>query len=169
MTEGTRSVLFGSHNPLMHGYCVLKAWRHLYKCNPEPWELVCILVHDLGHIGLNYLSDPLQKNAHWVMGAVIARWLCGEKGFKLCAGHTNKSGYLLSALKLADKYSWVVAPLWWLHSNDRVEGLDRLRGTKVETFIKAMKEQCDNNDWRDCHDWLLEQRRLNESDHSRVT
>jgi predicted HD phosphohydrolase len=71
MTQGTISILFGCHS-VIHSYYVLRAWKILYKTYPEPWQAICIFLHDIGHYGLNYLDDYEQKKIHWIKGAEIA-------------------------------------------------------------------------------------------------
>lgn len=117
MTEGTKSLLIGCHNFIIHPLMVIKAWHWWFKTWPEPWQIVCIFIHDLGLAGRQYLSDPAAKKGHWRLGASWAKRLFGEKGFLFCAGHTPDSMEPRSDLWYADKASWLVAPLWWLWMN----------------------------------------------------
>jgi len=121
MTEGTISYLIGCHSFLIHPLCVLVAWHKEYRRWPKFWELVCIFLHDIGHIGKQYLSDPKQKAGHWILGARIAGKLFGLKGFLMVAGHSKGTGYPRSALYVPDKRSWLEAPYWWLWLNYRAE------------------------------------------------
>ena len=128
MTEGTKSYLIGCHNFFFHPLWVLLAWKLEYKRWPKLWQIICIFLHDIGHLGINYLSDPKMKDRHLVLGAKIAKKFFGMKGFLFIAGHTN-SGYKRSLLWRADKRSWLVAPMWWLWSNYYIEWLSK--GIKV--------------------------------------
>lgn len=139
MTEGTKSYLFGCHQFLAHPLVVILAWKKLYNTYPKPWEIVCIFLHDVGHIGKNYLSDYEQKKEHWKLGANIAYRLFRSKGFYLVAGHDVNSELPRSQLFWADKYSWLVAPRWWLESNIRVEGFTY----NVDEFLEKAKENWD--------------------------
>lgn len=124
MTEGTKSYLFGCHQFLIHPLCVLWAWRKWFGTWPKFWQIVCIFLHDIGICGRQYLSNKEAKNGHWIEGAYWAKRLFGWKGFYFCAGHTPESKDCLigrSQLWYADKYSWVVAPMWWLWNNFRIE------------------------------------------------
>ncbi len=121
LSEGTISVLFGCHQFLIHPLCVLVAWYKEYKSLPNFMELCCIFLHDIGHVGLQYLSDPEQKKLHWVGGAYWAFRFFGIDGFLLVAGHSAQSGFPRSKLYLPDKKSWLVAPDWWLDSNGHFE------------------------------------------------
>ena len=121
MSEGTISYLIGCHHFFLHPLWVLVAWIKEYRSFPKPWELACIFLHDIGHIGKEYLTDPKQKAEHWKLGAIIAGKLFGEKGFLMVAGHSKGSGFPRSKLFVPDKKSWIVAPAWWLRSNSWFE------------------------------------------------
>lgn len=141
MTEGTKSYLFGCHQFFMHPFQVIRAWRKLYGKYPKLWQLVCIFLHDIGHLGKDYLSDYEQKKSHWKMGAKIAHRLFGHKGLIFISGHTTQSsrgmsGYR-SKLFWADKYSWLIAPRWWLKLNDRVEGFNKDRN--LDDWLKNIR------------------------------
>lgn len=123
MREGTKSVLFGCHNPILHGIFVLMAWRLEYKSWPKWWELIGIFLHDIGVWGRQYLSDDKAKIGHWRLGAswtsVIVAYLHGpsKDAYLFVAGHCPKeSGAIKSKLWKPDKRVWIVAPmclLWW--------------------------------------------------------
>lgn len=123
MSEGTKSWLFGCHS-IMHSWYVIKAWKHLYGKWPEFWQIVCILIHDIGYCGKEYLTE--KSNAgHAELGAHIAGVLFGAKGWLLVAGHSRSSAVKwnmpLSELEAPDDYSWILAPMWWLKTNYYVE------------------------------------------------
>jgi len=131
MTEGTKSYLIGCHQFLLHPLWVLLAWRLEYKSWPKWWELICILSHDIGICGRQYLSDDKAKIDHWIKGARLAQnvvWVVSHKvglyvrAYNCCAGHCpSESGVLESRLSRPDKRSWLVAPMWWLWWNYWVE------------------------------------------------
>lgn len=116
MRQGTVSVLVGCHS-IVHSLLVIRGWKLVYGRYPEFWQIVCILVHDIGHWGLDYIDDPSKKNEHWRLGAQVAGWLYGSLGIALTAGHCSKSGFPMSEMRLPDKYSWVIAPNIWLWLN----------------------------------------------------
>lgn len=138
MTEGTKSYLIGCHQFLIHPIIIVIAWKKHFGTMPLLWELICIFLHDIGHIGLDYLSDYKQKKIHYKKGALIADKLFGLKGFLLVAGHTTQSGYNKSKLFWADKYSRVITPIWWLRLNNKIEGFDPPR--PLGTWRKLVKE-----------------------------
>jgi hypothetical protein len=142
MTEGTKSYLFGCHQFLIHPLVVILAWKKLYKTYPKPWEIVCIFLHDVGHIGKQYLTHYSEKKEHWKLGAKIARQLFGFKGGVLVASHTSASGIGRGRMFWADKYSWLIAPRRWLEWNDKLEGFNGDR--TLDEFLAAAKENWEN-------------------------
>ncbi|KKL74497.1 hypothetical protein LCGC14_2064290 [marine sediment metagenome] len=143
MTQGTVSVLFGCHSPI-HSLVVLVAWVKLYHRLPSFWQIVCIFIHDIGHWGKQYLDDYEAKKRHGELGAKVAKYLFGQKGYDLILGHNPYNGTARSALHDPDKYSWVIAPIWWMTSNAIFEPkLQRKGSTKRESaimFKEAMRE-----------------------------
>ena len=120
MKQGTVSVLFGCHS-FVHSILVVMAWKKLYSRWPHLWQITCIFLHDIGHWGKDYLDDYEEKKSHWILGAKAADWLFGWKGYRLCAGHCSHSNETRSELYKADKYSWYIAPTWWLWLNNIAE------------------------------------------------
>jgi len=143
MKQGTASVLFGCHS-FIHSIVVYVAWCKLYHHTPNFWETGCIILHDIGHWGKDYLDDYDQKKKHGELGAKIAMILFGRKGYDLITGHNPYNGSPRSKLHDPDKYSWVIAPLWWMMSNCIFEPkLQRKGNTKRESavmFKEAMRE-----------------------------
>ncbi len=157
MTEGTKSYLIGCHHWLLHPFWVIIAWRKQYGKWPAVWETICIFLHDIGHIGKEYLSDYNQKKEHWKLGAKIALRLVGKKGFLLVAGHTTQSGYPRSRLFIADKRSWLLAPTWWLEWNYRVENY-RSDAAQPRKWKKLVAENIRNGCPKGSHELYLENR-----------
>ena len=160
MKQGTVSVLVGAHSPV-HSLVVLAAWCRLYRRLPALWELVCILVHDWGHWGTQYLDDYEAKKAHWILGARVAKRLFGRKGYDLVAGHCSYDGQSQSALYRPDKYSWVIAPIWWMWTNNVFEPKlvrpDRSKMQSARDFKEAMRLNWATGLTRRGHDIYLEQ------------
>jgi len=137
--QGLVSILIGCHS-VIHSILVLKSWIILYKKWPKPWQIICIFLHDIGHIGLNYLDNIESKNKHWILGANIASYLFGLDGYLLIAGHNTHSGYSISELYKADKYSWYIAPYWWLYWNNIVEPKLKCGMKNKEAVIDFMNQ-----------------------------
>lgn len=130
------------------------AWRRLYGRWPRPWEAVCIALHDVGHIGLDYLDDPEAKAKHWCLGAIWALYLFGSKGWALCAGHSGHSGEPRSMLYKADKLSWTIAPMWWLLWQQVVEPKLNQSGMSRREHARRFREwaiaNCEGR-WSETH------------------
>ena len=160
MKQGTASVLFGCHS-FIHSLVVIVAWRKHHGSWPKFWQLVCILVHDIGHWGKDYLDDYEAKKRHAELGARVAGRLFGERGYALVAGHNAYEGQLQSALYFPDKYSWVIAPLWWMWTNTWFEPkLQRNGSTRWESavmFKEAMRENMEGGFSEQGHDIYLRQ------------
>lgn len=147
MKQGTVSVLFGCHS-LIHSFIVLVAWHKLYGKYPAWWQIVCILLHDIGHWGTNYLDNYEEKKQHYRKGSIWAARLFGQTGFEFVAGHCSYSNGPRSLLHDPDKYSWVIAPIWWMVSNTWFEPkLQRKGNTRRESaimFKEAMRKNMDS-------------------------
>lgn len=158
MAQGTISILFGCHSPI-HSLLVTMAWKRLYGTYPALWQITCIFLHDIGHLGLNYLDDFEAKKKHWRLGARITYTLFGQKGFDLLAGHCSYSGYPASDLYKADKYSWHIAPLWWLYTNTLVEPKLRMGYTRKDAVLKfkaQVRQNIESGAFRSTHTMFLE-------------
>lgn len=158
MKQGTVSIICGCHSPF-HSFQVIRAWRQLYGVWPKPWEIICICLHDIGHIGLQYLDDFEQKKNHWKLGAEIAKRLFGYDGFALCAGHCSHSGFPKSRLYKADKYSWHIAPRWWLWLNTFAEPKLRMgysRWGAVNAFKSQVANSIENGHFKSTHSFYLD-------------
>lgn len=161
ISQGTVSVLVGCHSPI-HSILVVLAWKQVHGRWPEPWELGCIFLHDIGHLGRQYLDDPAQKAEHWRLGADIAGVLFGYRGLALVGGHCEGSGYPKSDMYLPDKTAWANAPMWWLLWHQVVEPRLRPAGVSPWKHAKMIKElfrrNADNANPRDNHIVFMELR-----------
>jgi hypothetical protein len=146
LKQGTVSVIAGCHSPV-HSMIVIIAWHKLYGYWPLWWQVICIFIHDIGHWGKQYLDDYEQKKRHGELGSKIAGWLFGEKGYELVAGHNPYKGIKKSELHDPDKYSWVIAPIWWMTTNAIFEPKLKRKGcTRRESavmFKEAMRKNMD--------------------------
>ncbi len=160
MRQGTWSVLFGCHS-FIHCTVVLVAWMKLYHRFPSFWELMCIYLHDIGHWGKDYLDDYELKKQHHELGAKVCGRLFGKKGFDLVAGHNAYDGQPRSKLYQPDKYSWIIAPCWWMWTNIIFEPkLQRSGSTRQESvvmFKQAMRENWEKGMPKQGHQIYLEQ------------
>ena len=168
MTEGTKSYLIGCHQFLLHPLWVLLAWRLEYKSWPKWWEIICILLHDIGICGRQYLSDDGAKRGHWTKGAELSENIVDKftdnlllpiEAHFMCGGHTEESGYKKSKLARADKRSWLVAPMWWLWCNYWVEWSGKRIGvTPPPLWKKLVAENLKRKNPIDSHELYIKNR-----------
>lgn len=166
MKQGTVSVLWGCHS-LMHSLYVIKAWRRQNKIWPNFRELVCIFLHDIGHLGTNYLDNVFEKENHWILGAEVARNLFGEKGYELIAGHCIYSGRPRNKLYYADKMAMYLLPRWYmiwcgkvepkLHFTEMSQGMTL--GQAVDDWRKKVKANIESGRYEGNHQMYLERKK----------
>ena len=121
MNVGTKSILFGVHQFVLHPLFVLRAWLILYEKWPCPYELLAIMTHDLGYWGAKNM-DGEEGERH---PEVAARWwdpsLLNDASFKSKVAHeilghsrfyAAKQGTGLSKLFRADKLASALYPKW---------------------------------------------------------
>lgn len=132
MKIGTKSVLFGAHQFLIHPVFVFFAWWKLYGFPWDPRLWVAFFVHDLGYLGKPNMDGP-EGDWHVTLGAEIMGWLFDRFG-KCRAGHQDhkyhvswycfcfyhsrfmakRYGVKVSRLCIADKLATSFEP-WWLY------------------------------------------------------
>jgi hypothetical protein len=114
MRVGTKSLLFGVHQVILHPLFVLIAWWHLYG-RPSWRELVCIVIHDWGYWGKPNM-DGAAGEKHPVLGARLARRLFGVEYGNLTLLHSRHYARIVhedpSRLCWADKLSHLYYPTW---------------------------------------------------------
>lgn len=114
---GTRSLLFGVHQFLLHPLFVGIAWGRLFGWAWDPRLWFCFLVHDWGYWGCRSL-DGGQGKRHPMRGAAIVTWLFGSDWGQFTLCHSRWMAWCLnlppSDLCAADKLATSVYP-WWLY------------------------------------------------------
>lgn len=118
MNVGTKSILFGVHQFLIHPIFVARAWWILYRQWPALYEWAAIITHDLGYWGAPNM-DGLEGQAH---PERMAQWWTkhfGEFGERVAfeiLGHSRfyakKYGVPLSKLFRPDKLATALYPKW---------------------------------------------------------
>lgn len=143
MKTGTKSILFGVHQFVIHPFTVLLAWRKLYRSWPTWREAIAIFCHDLGYWGCPNI-DGAEGKQHPRHGAIIAArivgWLewnpriqkfprSGAYSFeieRLTAYHSRdtakKDRRQVSELYAADKYCVFYDPFWLYRLRARLSG-----------------------------------------------
>lgn len=136
---GTKTLLWGVHQPLIHTWFVAAAWGRLYGwrdlLKPGLWAVFAL--HDLGYWGCENLDGP-EGTLHPVRSARLAsrlrlpEWVQAE-----VVGHSRRLcawlGYEQSRLCAADKLATALYPRWlWL-------GLARASGELREYLLEGAR------------------------------
>jgi len=112
MKLGTRSVLFGAHQFLLHPIFLAIAWTMLYGFPFDPRLWVSFFVHDLGYIGLPNMDGPEGK-LHVERGARIMS-IFGSEWADFARFHSRSyaslHGAAPSRLCAADKLATCIVP-----------------------------------------------------------
>ena len=115
MTIGTKSLLFGAHQFLIHPFLVAIAWSKLYSFPRDPRLWIAFFIHDIGYLGKPNLDGPEGKT-HPELGAAIMEKLFGKKWGDLCRYHSRiaaqQSRETPSLLCHADKLATTLTPRW---------------------------------------------------------
>jgi len=115
MKIGTRSVLFGAHQFLIHPVFVAYAWWRLYGIPLDPRLWIAFIVHDLGYLGKPNMDGP-EGEKHPIWAAEFMHGLFGHEWWLLCIGHSRfyakKIGITPSPLCMADKLAVALEPVW---------------------------------------------------------
>lgn len=150
MLGGLRTFLIGYHNPTVHSYYVIKAWKKIYKQYPDSRKFICILLHDIGYITQRDSNVPDDKDIHPLIGAKVCGFLFGRHYYNFCIGHSRayakRMNVPLSSLCYADKYS-VLLISWRVHRV--IYFLDSPMVTKdvVLEFRESCKNWWNENGW----------------------
>src|SRR5258708_5910867 len=84
MTIGTKSILFGAHQFLIHPWFVAAAWWKLYGFPFDPRLWVAFFVHDLGYWGKPNM-DGAEGETHVELGAnIMSALFDGDREPKWC-------------------------------------------------------------------------------------
>lgn len=130
MTVGTKSLLVGVHQVLIHPWFVARAWRRLYGWPWDPRIWIAFFVHDLGYLGSPNM-DGDEGERHPMLGARIMGWMFGPRWFDFALYHSrffvrrvNAEGGAVrpSRLCYADKLAIVVTPKWLYLALARASG-----------------------------------------------
>ncbi len=176
MKQGTKSILFGCHQFIWHPLFVIIGWTLYHNRFPKFWELICIIVHDWGIWGINYLDDPKNKLDHPRFGANIAEKYLGKKAWQLIGGHSlefinsfNKflastsplacedktlPWLKISDLFYADKYSWLLIPNFILSWQYYIE---KFRLSENNKIVRDMAITCLHNK-KDMHKEFIDRK-----------
>lgn len=170
MKIGTKSLLFGVHQIIIHPICVYRAWRYLYG-RPKWREVICIIIHDWGYFGKPNIDGP-EGSRHPEYAARLATKLFGIRYGDLCLYHSRH--YARDAVQepsklcWADKLSIIMEPKWFYLFRARISG--ELREFREEAAADGFMsiDQTDSV-W---YDWIsgfmAEMGRLNSRPYGRI-
>ena len=115
MTVGSKSVLFGAHCFLIHGFFVARGWSMLWGFPWDPRLWAAFFVHDLGYLGSPNM-DGREGEEHVHLGAKIMGLLFGDSWADFTLRHSRywakKHGVRVSRLCYADKLAFAITPGW---------------------------------------------------------
>lgn len=115
MKIGTRSLLFGAHQFLLHPLFLALAWWKLYGAPLDPRLWIAFLVHDLGYWGKADM-DGDEGQRHPELGGRIMARLFGQAWGDFTRLHSRHyaalEGCEPSPLCAADKLVLVITPRW---------------------------------------------------------
>ena len=115
MHVGTKSVLFGAHCFLLHGFFVAKGWSSLYGFPWDPRLWLAFFLHDVGYLGCRDVEGP-EGEEHVRLGARVMGALCGATWAEFTLRHSRhwakKHGVGVSRLCYADKVAFAITPAW---------------------------------------------------------
>lgn len=128
MKVGTKSLLFGAHQFLLHPLFVLIAWVKLFGVPaPRYWFrlIVAAFVHDIGYFDSPEMDGPVGKR-HPEAGAELMRKWFGDEWASWTRRHSRSyaklEGKQVSALAAADKLATVLEPRWLYLLKVRLSG-----------------------------------------------
>jgi len=153
MKTGTKSLLFGVHQFLIHPVVVLIAWIKINKSVPNLKELFCIVIHDWGYWGKANMDDEAGER-HPEFAAKIANWLFGKEYHDFCLYHSRhyarNNGVQPSELCWADKLSITHEPWWFYLPRAWLSG-ELFEYRKIADGTGFMPISASHREW---YDWI---------------
>jgi hypothetical protein len=117
MKKGTKSILFGTHQFILHPLFVIVGWFKVYGTLPDIYTCFAIAIHDWGYWGCENMDDEEgEKHPIWA-SEFIEKILPGRNLGKLIRYHSRflakTENADVSELCLPDKVGVALYP-WWL-------------------------------------------------------
>jgi len=115
MRIGTKSILFGAHQFILHPLMVALAWWKLYGFPWDPRLWIAFFVHDMGYWRKPNI-DGKEGERHPYCGALFMDVWFGHKWGAFCLYHSRhiakRQGEKPSKLCFADKLAFCITPKW---------------------------------------------------------
>lgn len=144
MKVGTKSVLFGVHQFLLHPFFVFIAWYKLYGRMPTLKESICIFFHDIGYFGKPNM-DGAEGERHPLLGGHIVETIIGKRYGEITMFHSRAYAKIMnspvSILCIPDKLSILLYPKWLYLF------LGSISGEIIEYKSRMGMEAMNNNQW----------------------
>jgi len=163
MKIGTKSVLFGVHQFLLHPILVALAWWKLYGFPNKIQYWIAFFVHDLGYIGKPNM-DGQEGEEHVMLGGEIMANLFGPRWGEFTLYHsrfqapTNGSGEkMMSRLCVADKFSFCITPDWLylLQANLSGEIHEYMEKSRIGKYVSMNLSTITQHQWRkNLKEWM---------------
>lgn len=157
MKIGTKSLLFGAHQVLIHPLFVFRAWLRLYGLPWHPALWLCFLVHDWGYFGAEAM-DSQGGEEHPELGANIVRFFFGNTWGDFCLFHSRRyakmKGKAISQLCIADKLATILTPVWLYIPMVKATG-EIAEYMKPDTALESEEYLALVKDVTDPHEWFV--------------
>lgn len=155
MKMGSKSLLLGAHQFILHPIMMLITWWRLFGAPLDPRLWIAFFVHDLGYWGCATM-DGKDGERHVEIGAEFMRMCFGERWYEFMLYHSRfyarQAGKPISRLCVADKYVIATTP-WWLYLP-----LVRLTGEireyqAAEKHVEEIGATVMDGSWASDRDW----------------
>lgn len=155
MKIGTKSILFGAHQFLLHPIMLARAWTQLYGFPYDPRLWVAFFVHDLGYFGKPNM-DGEEGETHPELGAKIMGFFFGPVWALFTIAHSRfyaqRAGIEVSQLCVADKLATVLTPNWLylmlVRASGEIEEYRNPPNTRYEySYTEKMKMTGSDFEW----------------------
>jgi hypothetical protein len=149
LSVGTKSVLFGAHQFLLHPVLVAIAWTRLYGFPLDPRLWLAFAIHDLGYVGKPEMDGP-EGETHPEWAARIMGWLFGREWHDFCLLHSrfyaHRLGRPFSQLCVADKLVIAMEPAWLYVLRVRLSG-------EIVEYRKGARGRTEQRDGESDFEW----------------
>lgn len=152
MRVGTKSLLYGGHQFIIHPIILFFCYWKLYGFPLDPRLWACFVVHDWGYFGCRDM-DGTDGKMHPTFGATILESIFGRRWGGFCVTHSrsvveflnNVHGsdkHKISRLGIADKLAIVYTPIW-LYCKEELSEYIRNESQYVSISPKSWKDIVD--------------------------
>lgn len=149
LSVGTKSLLFGAHQLILHPIIVFYCWCKLYGFPIDPRIWICILVHDCGYFGMPNM-DGKEGKTHPYFGACLVSKLFEYSNdwylFTLLHSRTMHNCYPnlhVSKLCYADKMAIKYTPRWMYRKDELDEYISNSPMTCYSDWKKYLCHKVD--------------------------